>query len=228
MGTSEERADVTLGDTHSLICPVCGAAAKAFIEITDNRYWRCPACEATFLDPAQFLSRDLEKSRYLLHENDPDDEQYRRFLNRLAAPLLERLPPSQEGLDYGCGPGPALARMMEEAGYVMAVYDPFFFPDRKVLDRTYDFIVCTEAAEHFHHPAEEFARLNTLLRPGGWLGVMTCFQTDDAAFATWQYRRDDTHVVFYCEHTFRRLAARFGWRCEVPRKDVVLLQKASE
>lgn len=45
---------------------------------------------------------------------------------------------------------------------------------------------------------------------------MTCFQTDDARFAAWHYRRDPTHVVFYRESAFRRIAERFGWRCEVP------------
>ena len=38
-----------------------------------------------------------------------------------------------------------------------------------------------------------------LVRPGGWLAVMTCFQTDDARFAGWHYRKDPTHVVFYRE-----------------------------
>ncbi|MBS0543647.1 MAG: methyltransferase domain-containing protein, partial [Proteobacteria bacterium] len=79
--------------------------------------------------------------------------------------------------------------------------------------------------EHFHHPAEEFARLDALLRPGGWLGIMTCFQTDDARFARWHYRRDPTHVVFYREATFRVIARRHGWVCEIPAKDVVLMCK---
>ncbi len=208
-------------------CPVCDAAAAPFMEISGNRYWRCPECEATFLDPGQLPDAEFEKSRYLLHENDPEDEGYRTFLRRLADPLLERLDPSQEGLDYGCGPGPALARMMEEAGHRMTIYDPFFFPDTKALERAYDFIACTEVAEHFHHPAAEFERLNALLRPGGWLGIMTGFLTDDIDFAAWHYRRDATHVVFYREQTFHHLAARFGWQCEVPCKDVVLLRQAT-
>ena len=39
--------------------------------------------------------------------------------------------------------------------------------------------------------------LSYLVRPGGWTGVMTCFQTDDARLAHCHYRRDPTHVVFY-------------------------------
>ena len=126
---------------------------------------------------------------------------------------------------YGCGPGPALAAMLSERGFTTAAYDPIYAPNTELLQRRYDFITCTEVVEHFHDPAAEFARFDRLLRPGGWLGVMTCFQTDDARFAAWHYRRDPTHVVFYREATFRRIAQRFGWRCEIPCKDVVLMHK---
>ena len=57
---------------------------------------------------------------------------------------------------------------------------------------------------------------------------MTSFQTDDAAFANWHYRRDPTQVVFYREETFRHLAAIWGWDCEIPRKDVVLLRVSDQ
>jgi cyclopropane fatty-acyl-phospholipid synthase-like methyltransferase len=188
-------------------------------------YWRCGRCEARFLDPGQLPSADEERAHYRHHRNDPDDPGYRAFLSKLARPLLEKLRPGSQGLDYGSGPGPALARMLEEVGHDMALFDPFFFPDRSVLETTYDVIVCTETAEHFHRPGDEFLRLDRLLRPGGWLGVMTCFQTDDSHFASWHYRRDPTHVVFYRESTMRHLAAMRGWTCEIPTKDVALMRK---
>jgi SAM-dependent methyltransferase len=190
------------------------------------RYWRCARCEATFLDPAHRPAPARERAHYLGHDNDAADEGYRRFLGKLARPLLARLAPGRDGLDYGCGPGPALAGMLREAGHRVRLYDPFFFPDPAALERSYDFIACSEAAEHFHRPAEEFVTLDRLLRPGGWLAVMTCFQTDDARFADWHYRRDPTHVVFYRAATLRRIADRHGWRCEIPVKDVALMRKA--
>ena len=209
-------------------CPVClSIQARPFQTVGGRPYWRCSACKATFLDPAQRPDAPTELARYRLHNNDPADPGYRRFLNQLAQPLLERLAPGMEGLDYGCGPGPALAAMLTEAGHRVRVYDPFFSPDAAALERTYDFITCTEAVEHFHQPAREFAVLNGLLRPGGWLGIMTCFQTDDARFAGWQYLRDPTHVVFYREDTFRFLAERFDWHCEIPAANLVLMQKGA-
>ena len=79
--------------------------------------------------------------------------------------------------------------------------------------------------EHFHHPAQEFSRLNQLLTAGGWLGVMTMFLTDDDAFPQWHYRRDPTHVVFYQAATFEVIARRHGWQCEIPCPNVALLHK---
>mgnify|MGYP001380110208 CR=1 FL=1 len=119
----------------------------------------------------------------------------------------------------------ALAAVLREAGHRMALYDPFFSPDEAPLAEEYDFVTCTETAEHFHRPADEFDRLFGLVRPDGWLAIMTRFQTDDASFADWHYRRDPTHVVFYRSSTLVHLAHQQGWTCEVPIKDVALMRR---
>ncbi|MEL7470565.1 MAG: class I SAM-dependent methyltransferase [Pseudomonadota bacterium] len=204
-------------------CPVCHDPAGWFLTADGKHYFRCPTCAARFVDRAARPEPTAEHAHYLHHENDPGDPRYRAFLSRLADPLLEVLPARAEGLDYGCGPGPALAAMLTEAGHRMEVWDPFFAADPAALDRTYDFITCTEVAEHFHDPAAEFARLRAILRPGGVLGVMTCFQTDDARFEAWHYRKDPTHVVFYKEDTFCWISDKFGWTVRFPRKDVAIL-----
>ena len=208
------------------VCPVCRAPSpEPFIKVAGRDYWACSSCLARFLDPAQRPTRDDEYNHYLTHENDPGDPHYRKFLSKLADRMMLRLEPGMRGLDYGCGPGPALAEMLREAGYEMSLYDPFFYRDRTALEQTYDFITATETIEHFHDPAGEFDRLDKMLKPGGWLGVMTSFQTDDARFADWHYVKDPTHVVFYRDFTLRTIATLRGWRCEIPIKDVALLQK---
>ncbi|NNF79781.1 MAG: class I SAM-dependent methyltransferase [Rhizobiales bacterium] len=207
-------------------CPVCRSpSVGVFAELEARTYWRCETCEATYLGVQHYPSAHEELTQYRLHENHVDDPGYRRFLSKLAGPMLDQLGPGSEGLDYGCGPGPALAAMMNEAGHHVSLYDPFFHADTATLTRTFDFITCSETAEHFHQPAEEFDRLDSLLRPGGLLGVMTCFQTDDARFANWHYRKDPTHVVFYRLSTFAVLAGQRGWRFSSPAKDIVLLRK---
>jgi len=208
------------------ICPVCRTDNPRFyLSVGARDYWSCPFCLARFLDPRQLPGPELEHSHYLLHENDPDDPRYRRFLSKLAGPLLARLPAAASGLDYGCGPGPALAAMLSEAGHRMRLYDPMFHADSSALTGRYDFITCTETAEHFHDPASEFDRLDALLEDGGLLAVMTCFHTNDDRFAKWHYRSDPTHVVFYSEQTMRTIAAARNWTCDIPVKDVAIMGK---
>lgn len=233
-GRGEVMSDIALWEHEGmdrliddlLACPVCEyLPAERFACVKDCWYWHCPSCEATFMDPASRLTPDAEMQQYLLHRNDPRDEGYRRYLNAMVEPLLQRLPPASRGLDYGCGPASTTAAMLREAGHDVAQYDPFFRPDSAALDEQYDFIVCTEVVEHFHTPLDEFRRLHSLLRPGGRLALMTRFLVDDTDFAHWHYRRDPTHVVFYRQATLLRLAARFDWECDVPRVDVAFLTK---
>ncbi len=196
-----------------------------YLSVPGRDYGFCPACEACFLDPHQRLPPVAERAHYLHHRNDPADPGYRRFLSKLAGPLLARLPLAADGLDYGCGPGPALARMLREAGHKMALYDPFFHPATGPLDQSYDFVTCTETAEHFHQPAAEFERMMALVRPGGLLAVMTGFHPRAESFRDWPYRQDATHVVFYRAATFRQIAAQKGWTCEFPVTDVAFLHR---
>lgn len=207
-------------------CPLCrGPAVEELARVHGDPYLRCARCALTFLHPGRRPSRAEERARYEEHENDPADARYRAFLDRLAAPLSERLSPGMEGLDYGAGPGPTLSVMLEERGFPMQVWDPFFAPDPRVLEARYDFVTCTETAEHFFEPGEEFRRLDGLLRRPGWLGVMTRVLEDDTAFADWWYVRDPTHVSFYRPETLAWIAEAHGWRLEMPSPSVALFHK---
>lgn len=115
--------------------------------------------------------------------------------------------------------------MLREAGHEVALYDVFFAPGAAVLECRYDFVSCTETAEHFHDPAAEFRRFDSLLKPGGWLGIMTGMLSEGIDFGSWHYRRDPTHVVFYQQATLLFLAQQHGWQCEFPGRDVALLRK---
>lgn len=210
------------------MCRVCLRNSLApFLQKDSLNYLRCSQCQVTLVSVTQLPSHQTQLQKYQQHENDPLDARYREFLNRLAAPLLAVLPPNQVGLDFGCGPGPALADMLSQAGHSMRLYDPFFFPDAAVLDQKFDFVTCTEVAEHFHQPHAEFTRMVALLKPGGLLALMTSFQNDDSRFADWHYRRDPTHVTFYRQETFHFIAGDFGLICEIPCKNVVFLRKKS-
>jgi 2-polyprenyl-3-methyl-5-hydroxy-6-metoxy-1,4-benzoquinol methylase len=207
-------------------CPLClNPEPRSFQRVEEIDYHRCDRCHLTWMSPTHLPSRKEERRQYDLHENDPDDPGYRRFLSRLTDPLMAGLAPGSEGLDFGCGPGPALAAMMSEAGHPTRAWDPLYFPAPELLERDYDFVTCTEVVEHLHRPAREFALLQRLLRPGGHLAVMTSWLTDDEAFAQWHYRRDPTHVCFYRVETLEWIARHFGWQLELPAKNVAIYRK---
>ena len=208
-------------------CPLCHSqGAGLFHQDKRRQYFRCGHCALVFADPAARLSPEDEKAHYDLHENNPEDAGYRRFLSRLADPLQERLGRSKlNGLDFGSGPGPTLSLMFVEQGHDMAIYDPYFAPEPAVLATQYDFVTCTEAIEHFYTPAKEWGLLLGMVKPGGWLGLMTKLATDADAFSRWHYKNDPTHVSFFSRDTFKFLAERDGLEVEFVGNDVILLRK---
>lgn len=216
--------------SEALHCPLCshpvGARRKQPWHRDRRReYWRCPECRLVFVPPAWHLTAAREKAEYDLHQNRVDDPAYRRFLSRLAGPLLARLPTARSGLDFGCGPGPALAAMLEEAGHAVSLYDIFYCRDEDVWLACYDFIVSTEVVEHLYLPGHELQRLWQHLHPGGWLGIMTRLVRDREAFAGWHYKNDPTHVCFFSRDTWQWWAARQGAELEFVADDALLLRK---
>ena len=137
------------------MCPLCfSKQVRDFATVDDKQYRRCDVCQLTYLSSQHYLDKDAELVRYQLHENSPDAPRYRGFLSRLSTHLVPKLPTAAEGLDFGSGPGPTLSVMLEEQGFRMNLYDPFFAPSTDALERTYDFITCTETVEHFYQPGK--------------------------------------------------------------------------
>ncbi|MFN3597467.1 MAG: class I SAM-dependent methyltransferase [Rubricoccaceae bacterium] len=194
-----------------------------------RRFFSCGRCGLVSVHPADRPSAAEERAHYATHENDVADARYRAFLDRLARPLVARLPAGASGLDVGCGPAPALAQLLAARGFPTAVYDPLFAPDLAPLGRAYAFVTCTETAEHFHHPARDWARLFALVRPGGVLAVMTGVLDEErdarGRFAAWRYARDPTHVAFYRPQTLVWLARRAGWGLCRPERHVAFFTR---
>lgn len=209
-------------------CPLCGdGGAEVFHADRRRPYLRCTTCRLVFVPPDHRPDRAAERAEYDLHRNRVEDPGYRRFLSRLARPLLARLPADASGLDFGCGPAPALADMLRKQGLTVALYDSFYFPDTSVLNGPLDFVCATEVVEHLHRPGHELERMWGLLRPGGWLGVMTKLVRDRDAFSRWHYKNDPTHVCFFSETTWRWWAVGHRTTAEIIGADVIMLQKPS-
>ncbi|MFQ2917992.1 class I SAM-dependent methyltransferase [Aeromonas allosaccharophila] len=213
--------------SSTVCCPLCASPRAYSLPVAGKRYHRCLACELVWLDEADHLDEAAEKAVYDGHDNRVDDPRYRTFLMRAFGEVLSRVAIPASGLDFGCGPGPALVAMGREAGYQMAGYDKFYADFPELLTRQYDFITSTEVIEHIAEPRAALEQLWGCLKPGGVLVLQTQRVLSDERFKNWRYRHDPTHIVFFAEASFQVLAA--SWQAELsfPHADVAVLQKGT-
>tara|TARA_B100001245_G_C22864535_1_gene415747 strand:- start:190 stop:870 length:681 start_codon:yes stop_codon:yes gene_type:complete len=214
-------------------CPLCLSLkttlfSQSSIKNLERDYLICKSCELIFVPSKFHISHSDEKKRYLEHNNDINDPKYQEFLSKLLDQLIPKLGEGYNGLDFGAGPGPALVNMLEKSGFNMKSYDLFFQPDKSVLKSKYDFITCTETVEHFTNPRKEFKILDSISKPGAWIGIMTSLFEHSSSFPDWYYQRDPTHVAFYSEQTMGLIAKMLNWEIILPSKNIILFKKSCD
>lgn len=214
-------------------CPLCGSnninGFERFRVAKETRnYFLCENCNLVFMRPEDRLSADEERRRYKLHNNQYEDERYRLFLNQTAGAVSASCSPGQLGLDYGCGPEPVLAQMLNERGFKVNHFDPLFFPSETCLDTQYDFVSCTEVIEHAHEPHKLLSSLVSCVAGNGRIFIMTGLRKPESAFSKWWYTKDPTHVGFYSEYTLQFIAQAFGLSIERYSEQVTVYTKNAQ
>ncbi len=211
---------------YSAICPLClQERAEDFAEVHGSSYLRCQNCSLIFVHPSGLPSREQEEKRYQFHQNETTNPEYCAYIRKLLTPLLESITERSLGLDYGCGPSKIAERILGDIGISAESFDPFYFSNSEILNQQYDFIFCSEVIEHFHHPKEEFDKLDGLLRRGGLLEIVTGIYQENQKFQDWWYVRDSTHVAFYSEKSFQWIANHYKWDREYLEGNVIIFRK---
>jgi SAM-dependent methyltransferase len=172
-------------------------------------YYDCQNCRALVKDTAFYPDPIKEREHYETHENDVNDVRYQKFAKPITDFVFQNLTAAKCGLDFGCGNGPVISKVLQDNQYQIAQYDPYFAPFPVLLEKQYDYIICCEVIEHFYNPMREFEKLTTMLREGGYLICMTLLYKDSIDFGKWFYRRDPTHVIIYRAETIKYIAATF-------------------
>ncbi|MFD0862399.1 class I SAM-dependent methyltransferase [Sungkyunkwania multivorans] len=184
------------------LCPLCENIGDLFYEHEKKgTYFRCKTCFGIFIDAALWPSDEEEKARYEEHNNDVENKGYQNFVAPISSAILNEFSRDDKGLDFGAGTGPVISKILDDHGYDIVQYDPYFHNYPNLLKRTYDYIACCEVIEHFHHPKKEFHLLNKLLNKKGKLYIMTDLYDEDTTFHNWYYMNDITHVFIYHEKT---------------------------
>lgn len=188
-------------------CPLCESGKSTEFDRDKFRtYLRCSLCELIFVPRDQLISSLDEKNRYDAHENDADDQGYINYLKGISESVKSHLLPNEGGLDFGCGRTKLLAELLKPHG--VSSYDLYFHPDEELLTRSYDFVILSEVIEHLRSPRVE---MQTLARIGSKIFVKTKWYPE-AGFSQWFYKRDITHVQFFNETSFRKLAEIMGFK----------------
>jgi SAM-dependent methyltransferase len=178
-------------------CSLCNNPTKEFYREEHRIFVRCDLCSGIMLLPEFYVDPTAEKNRYEEHNNDVNDPRYQKFVSPITTAVSASFPNTATGLDYGCGTGPVAAVQLQEQGYKVNLFDPFFENHPQNLQQQYDFIICCEVMEHFFDPHKEFRLLARLLNPGGKLYCKTSLFNDDQDFGSWYYKNDPTHVFLY-------------------------------
>lgn len=133
----------------------------------------------------------------------------RRFVKKAVLPFARE---GKRALDFGSGPVPVLAILLErEYDYQVDIYDLFFSPKKVYEGKKYDLITSTEVLEHLSDPLGAFKLLASLLAPDGIFALMTLLhQNEDDHFLSWHYIREQSHITFYSLETLSYLAAQAG------------------
>lgn len=192
-------------------CLLCNSS-EVHVVPNSIQFYTCHHCKSTFRDPKFFVSTAAEKLRYEKHNNDVEDEGYQSFVSPIVNAITQDFSNEQKGLDFGAGTGPVIAKLLEDRGFDISLYDPFFHPKEDVLKKKYDFIICCEVIEHFHNPLKEFELLQSMLKANGTLYCMTDMLPKPEKFANWYYKDDPTHVIFYSEENLIWIKERVGFR----------------
>lgn len=213
---------ITMEKEEKQSCTLCGNDSAVFFVQGKTHgqlreYWKCERCDCIFV-PEQFhLSEKHEVERYEEHNNE-DATEYRQYLQRMVEPVIDLFRTTEGSdiwqiIDYGAGPVPVLQRMMKEEGYQVEITDKYF-SDEETPNSRYDLVISTEVVEHFRKPNTDWDNLLLLVKPGGYVAVMTQLwqprlgQTKED-FLRWHYRGDPTHIIFYAEPTIEYIAEVF-------------------
>jgi hypothetical protein len=145
------------------------------------------------------------------------------FIDEAVTPFLS----SGHILDFGSGPTPVLQSLLNNLGYDVDTYDPFFSPDKPDQEKRYDMITSTEVMEHIHQPKDALTWMDKHVEKDGFIALMTLFYPQEIqSFFQWFYIRDLSHVVFFQEKTFQVIGDMMGWNIVFnDHKRIIVFQK---
>lgn len=195
-------------------CPICEVYRDLKLHYRDPKgtlFYFCDGCDFVLRSPEFHLTKEENERRYKLHQNNVFDLGYQNFLKPVVEAVFEFQRPEDVGLDYGCGPGSVIEYLLKQKRFQIQTYDPLFEPVEERLRVRYDYVTCTEVAEHFEYPLQELSKIKNLLKPQGRLYIKTSLTDSVQDFPGWHYHRDPSHVSFFSRRTFEIIKSKLNF-----------------
>lgn len=212
-----------------MLCKICQNNTISFFHQSLSKdYFYCNACEFISLHDTFVVDLEKEKAQYGNHHNSLENEGYVKMFEDFMDLFWDRLTCKEiHALDFGSGPTPVLAKLLERRGATVDCYDKFYQPETIFETQTYDLITSTEVFEHLENPLETLKMLTNHLKPNGIIAIMTLFHPNNTElFLKWWYPRDPTHISFFTCKTLDILGKKCGLkRISEDGKRVVVFQK---
>jgi len=184
----------------------------------------CKICNLVFSETRFVPSLKEQKKRYIQPNNGVQYTVYLNSLNLVIEQTTPLLSKEMTGLDFDCGPTPVIGTLLEKQGINCINYDPIYF--NEIPEGQYDFIFANECFEHFFFPAKEIRKIKDLLKPNGYLIVITEKWNSSTVFTKWPFAKDSMHVSFYHSDSFQYIAAKYGFTaCPSKNQKVFIFQK---
>ncbi|QTA82276.1 Methyltransferase domain-containing protein [Desulfonema limicola] len=202
-------------------CPLCKQDGKLFYR---DEFFKCLNCKGIYKNRKDYLNTQAEIRRYKEHNNDVNDIRYQNFVFPITNHVLTNFTPNHTGLDFGSGTAPVISKILQDNGYDIQQFDPFFANKPELLNRMYDYIVSCEVIEHFHNPDAEFKLLRKILKSNGAMICMTHLYDKDTDFKNWYYKNDPTHVFIYCRETMNFIADYYGFTELIINKRLIVFK----
>ncbi|MFO7882033.1 MAG: class I SAM-dependent methyltransferase [Kosmotogaceae bacterium] len=196
-------------------CKICGRKIREIFQAKFKiKYHYCDYCSFISKDENDLITRDEELKIYNNHNNSIEDPRYVAFFKQFLSKAVLRFCNGKKGLDFGSGPSPVLAMILERNyGFSMDIYDLYYSPEEIYKGKTYDLITSTEVFEHIPNPLEYFSTFKQCMKKDSILSMMTLFHPEDEnEFLNWYYMRDMSHISFFTPQTMKVIGELVGMK----------------
>lgn len=206
-------------------CPLCYSnEARFFHHGHSKNYLRCSECHLVFMS-----EEDLPKSKEVNqnYSNFSEVKKFRKlglekYIGLIINQVLTKIEVGSIGLDYGSGEVSMVQKILSKNGQFVKVFDKTFHPNKELLNDIYDYITLIHQIETYENPREKFDQFYELLAANGVLAIMCTPLEDLSSFNSWRFLKENHHIRFYSEETFKWIAKKYRYDLEILSDGIII------